>query len=334
MIQLEDVRTAAARLEGVAIRTPVLRSTTLDTWTGGELLLKAEHLQRMGAFKFRGAYNAVSALDDAARARGVCAYSSGNHAQAVALSARLHGTRATIVMPADTPAVKLEATRGYGAEVVLYDRYTEDRAQVGRRLADERGMTLIPPFDHADVMAGQGTAALELIEDTADGGPLDVLVVCVGGGGLISGCATAAKALSPTTRVVGVEPAARDVARRSLATGELVVAPVPTTIADGQQGDRLGALTLAVMRERVDEVVAVTDDEIRAAMRVLFDRLKQVVEPSGASALAAVLAGAIDVRGKRVGITLSGGNVGLERFVALMADAPHPRVSPQAPPTR
>ena len=324
MIQLEDVRTAAARLEGVAIRTPVLRSTTLDTWTGGELLLKAEHLQRMGAFKFRGAYNAVSALDDAARARGVCAYSSGNHAQAVALSARLHGTRATIVMPADTPAVKLEATRGYGAEVVLYDRYTEDRAQVGRRLADERGMTLIPPFDHADVMAGQGTAALELIEDTADGGPLDVLVVCVGGGGLISGCATAAKALSPTTRVVGVEPAARDVARRSLATGELVVAPVPTTIADGQQGDRLGALTLAVMRERVDEVVAVTDDEIRAAMRVLFDRLKQVVEPSGASALAAVLAGAIDVRGKRVGITLSGGNVGLERFVALMADAPHP----------
>ena len=324
MIQLEDVRAAAARLEGVAIRTPVLRSTTLDTWTGGELLLKAEHLQRMGAFKFRGAYNAVSALDDAARARGVCAYSSGNHAQAVALSARLHGARATIVMPADTPAVKLEATRGYGAEVVLYDRYTEDRAQVGRRLADERGMTLIPPFDHADVMAGQGTAALELIEDTADGGPLDVLVVCVGGGGLISGCATAAKALSPTTRVVGVEPAARDVARRSLATGELVVAPVPTTIADGQQGDRLGALTLAVMRERVDEVVAVTDDEIRAAMRVLFDRLKQVVEPSGASALAAVLAGAIDVRGKRVGITLSGGNVGLERFVALMADAPHP----------
>lgn len=324
MIQLQDVRTAAARLEGVAIRTPVLRSTTLDTWTGGELLLKAEHLQRMGAFKFRGAYNAVSALDDTSRARGVCAYSSGNHAQAVALSARLHGARATIVMPADTPAVKLEATRGYGAEVVLYDRYTEDRAQVGRRLADERGMTLIPPFDHADVMAGQGTAALELIEDTADGGPLDVLVVCVGGGGLISGCATAAKALSPTTRVVGVEPAARDVARRSLATGELVVAPVPTTIADGQQGDRLGALTLAVMRERVDEVVAVTDDEIRAAMRVLFDRLKQVVEPSGASALAAVLAGAIDVRGKRVGITLSGGNVGLERFVALMADAPHP----------
>jgi threo-3-hydroxy-L-aspartate ammonia-lyase len=255
----------------------------------------------------------VSALDDTSRARGVCAYSSGNHAQAVALSARLHGTRATIVMPADTPAVKLEATRGYGAEVVLYDRYTEDRAQVGRRLADERGMTLIPPFDHADVMAGQGTAALELIEDTADGGPLDVLVVCVGGGGLISGCATAAKALSPTTRVVGVEPAARDVARRSLATGELVVAPVPTTIADGQQGDRLGERTLADHRERVDDVVLVSDDEIRHAMRVLFDRLKQVVEPSGASALGAVLSGAVDVRGARVGVTLSGGNVGMER---------------------
>lgn len=325
MIGIDDVRAAAARLAGVAHRTPVLRSRTLDGWTGGELLLKAEHLQRMGAFKFRGAYNAVTALDDDARARGVCAYSSGNHAQAVALSARLHGTRAAIVMPADTPSVKLEATRGYGAEVVLYDRYTEDRAEVGRRLADERGLTLIPPFDDANVMAGQGTAALELIEDTAAGGPLDVLVVCVGGGGLISGCATAAKALSPGTRVVGVEPAARDVARRSLATGELVVAPVPTTIADGQQGDRLGALTLAVMRERVDEVVAVTDDEIRMAMRVLFDRLKQVVEPSGASALAAVLSGAVDVRGKRVGITLSGGNVGLERFITLMADAPHPR---------
>jgi threonine dehydratase len=282
----------------------------------------------MGAFKFRGAYNAVTALDDAARARGVCAYSSGNHAQAVALSARLHGTRAAIVMPADAPRAKLDATLGYGAEVILYDRFTEDRAEVGRRLADERDMTLIPPFDHVDVMAGQGTAALELLEDTASDGPLDVLIVCVGGGGLIAGCATATKALSPETRVIGVEPAARDVARRSFATGQLLTAPVASTIADGQQGDRMGALTLAVMRERVDEVVAVTDDEIRAAMRVLFDRLKQVVEPSGASALAAVLSGAIDVRGQRVGVTLSGGNVGLERFVALMEDAPHPAVMP------
>jgi threo-3-hydroxy-L-aspartate ammonia-lyase len=326
MIDIEDVLTAAARLDGVAHRTPVLRSRTLDAWTGGEVLLKAEHLQRMGAFKFRGAYNALAALDDDVLARGVCAYSSGNHAQAVALSARILSTRATIVMPADTPVAKLDATRGYGADVVLYDRYTEDRAAITASLADEHGMTIVPPFDDDHVMAGQGTAALELIEDTADGGPLDVLVVCVGGGGLISGCATVARALSPSTRVIGVEPASRDVARASLASGDLVVAPVPTTIADGQQGDRLGPRTLEVMRERVDEVVGVTDDEIRAAMRVLFDRMKQVVEPSGASALAAVLSGAVDARGRRVGVTLSGGNVGLERFVALMQDAPHPRM--------
>ncbi len=327
MITLADVRTAAARLEGVARRTPVLRSRTLDEWSGGELLLKADHLQRMGAFKFRGAYNAVTALSEAARARGVCAFSSGNHAQAVALSARIHGTQATIVMPADSPPAKLDATRGYGAEVVLYDRYTEDRDAVGRRLAEERGLSLIPPFDHADVMAGQGTAALELLEDTADEGPLDMLVVCVGGGGLISGCATATKGLSPSTRVIGVEPAARETARRSFETGELLTFPVPSTIADGQQGDRMGVLTLEVMRERVDEVVAVTDDEIRAAMRVLFDRLKQVIEPSGASALAAVLSGAIDVRGKRVGVTLSGGNVGLDRFLTLMHGAPEARIA-------
>jgi threo-3-hydroxy-L-aspartate ammonia-lyase len=322
MITLEDVRAAAARLDGVAHRTPVLRSRVLDALTGAEVLLKAEHLQRMGAFKFRGAYNALAALDADVRARGVCAFSSGNHAQAVALSARILGTRATIVMPADSPPAKLEATRGYGAEVVLYDRYTEDREAITAALADQHGLTVIPPFDDDHVIAGQGTAALELIEDTADGGPLDVLVVCVGGGGLISGCATAAKALTPGIRVVGVEPAVRGVARASLTSGELVVAPVPATIADGQQGDRLGVRTLEVMRERVDEVVGVTDDEIRAAMRVLFDRLKQVVEPSGASALAAVLAGAVDVRGRRVGVTLSGGNVGLERFVALMQDAP------------
>ena len=327
MITLDDVQAAAARLDGVARRTPVLRSRTLDAWTGGQVLLKAEHLQRMGAFKFRGAYNSVSILEPAERSRGVAAFSSGNHAQAVALSARLHGTTATIVMPADTPPAKLAATRGYGAEVVLYDRYTEDRDAVGRRLAQERGLALIPPFDHEPVMAGQGTAALELIEDTADEGPLDLLVVCVGGGGLISGCATASKGLSPGTRVVGVEPAARETARRSLETGELLTFPVPTTIADGQQGDRMGVLTLAVMRERVDEVVAATDDEIRAAMRFLFDRMKQVVEPSGASALAAILSGAIDVRGKRVGVTLSGGNVGMERFLDLMRDAPHPRLA-------
>ncbi len=327
MIGLEDVRAAASRLEGVAHRTPVLRSHTLDAWTGGELLIKAENLQRMGAFKFRGAYSAISALPSELRDRGVCAFSSGNHAQAVALSARLLGTRATIVMPQDSPAMKLDATRGYGADVVLYDRYTEDRVAIAQQLADEGGLTIVPPFDHEHVMAGQGTAALELFEDTAVDGPLDLLVVCVGGGGLISGCATVAKALSPATRVVGVEPAVRGVAKRSLETGELLVTSVPTTIADGQQGDRLGHLTLEVMRERVDEIVLVTDDEIRAAMRTLFDRLKMVAEPSGASALAAVLSGAIDVDGRRVGITLSGGNIGLERFIELMRDAPLPEVA-------
>jgi threonine dehydratase len=319
VIELEDVRAAAAVLDGVAHRTPVLRSRTLDAWTGGELLLKAEHLQRGGAFKFRGAYNAIRRLDVASLARGVCAFSSGNHAQAVAIAARLLGTRATIVMPEDTPAVKLEATRGYGAEIVTYDRYTEDREAVGRRLAAERGMTLVPPYEHDHVMAGQGTAALELIEDA---GPLDLLVVCVGGGGLIAGCATVAKGLDASTRVVGVEPAARGIAQRSLAAGEVLAGPVPQTIADGQQGDRLGAMTFAIIRERVDAIVTVTDDELRATMRVLAERLKQVVEPSGASALAAVLAGRLDVTGQRVGITLSGGNVGLDRFAELVTDAP------------
>jgi len=328
MIGIEDVRTAAVRLDGVARRTPVLRSRTLDAWSGGEVLLKAENLQRMGAFKFRGAYNAIAALPEAQRDRGVCAFSSGNHAQAVALSARIVGTRATIVMPKDSPAAKLEATRSYGADVVLYDRYVEDRVAIADRIAAEQGSTIIPPFDHPDVMAGQGTAALELLEDTAVDGPIDVLVVCVGGGGLIAGCATAAKEISPRTRVVGVEPAARGVAQRSLVAGEVLVGPVPVTIADGQQGDRLGVLPLAIMQERVDEIVLVTDDEIRTAMRVLFDRLKTVVEPSGASALAAVLSGAVDVRGKRVGVTLSGGNVGLERFITLMQDAPHLRLPP------
>ena len=328
MIGIEHVRAAAARLAGVAHRTPVLRSDTLDAWTGAQLLLKAEHLQRGGAFKFRGAYNALSLLSEQQRLRGVCAYSSGNHAQAVALAARLHATRATIVMPADTPQIKLDATRGYGAAIVLYDRYTEDREAICARLAEDHGLTLIPPFDHDDVIAGAGTTALELFEDTADGGPLDVLVVCLGGGGLISGCATVARAIAPDTRVVGVEPVARDIVARSLAAGSVVSTGVPATIADGQQGDRLGERTLAIIAARVDEVVLVSDDDIRAAMRVLFDRLKQVVEPSGASALAAVLAGAIDVRGKRVGVTLSGGNVGLERFLALMHDAPHPALDP------
>jgi threo-3-hydroxy-L-aspartate ammonia-lyase len=324
VIELDDVRAAAVVLEGVAHRTPVLRSRTLDAWTGAELLLKAEHLQVGGAFKFRGAYHRIATLTPDALARGVCAFSSGNHAQAVAIAARRCGASATIVMPEDTPEVKLTATRGYGAEVVTYDRYTQDREDVGRRLAAERGMTLVPPYEDEHVMAGQGTAALELVEDA---GSVDTLVVCVGGGGLIAGCATVAKGLDPSTRVVGVEPSARGIAQRSLAAGEVLSGPVPATIADGQQGDRLGTMTFAVIRERVDAIVTVDDDELRATMRVLFDRLKQVVEPSGASALAAVLSGRLDVRGQRVGITLSGGNVGLDRFVQMMAGAPSPAVA-------
>jgi len=319
LIELEDVEAAAARLAGVANRTRVITSRTLDERTGGQLFLKAECEQRAGAFKFRGAYNRISTLEPAALERGVCAFSSGNHAQAVALAARLVGTHATIVMPEDTPSVKLEATRGYGAEVVFYDRYTEDREEVGRTLADERGMTLVPPYEDRFIMAGQGTTALELLEDV---GELDVLLVCVGGGGLIAGCATAVKGASPRTQVIGVEPAARDVTKRSLASGERVRIPVPQTIADGQQGDIPGEMTFEVNRRLVDDVLLVTDDQIRATMRTLFDRCKVVVEPSGASALAAVLAGHLDVTGRRVGVTLSGGNVGLHRFLALLADAP------------
>ncbi len=322
MIELEDVRAAAERLDGVANRTPVLTSRTLDERTGASVFLKAECFQRAGAFKFRGAYNRISTLAPEQLTRGVCAFSSGNHAQAVALAARIVGSRATIVMPEDTPTVKLEATRGYGAEVVFYDRYTEDREEVGRALAEDRGMTLVPPYEDEMIMAGQGTTALELIEDV---GPLDSLFVCVGGGGLIAGCSTAAKGLYPDTEVIGVEPAVRDITKRSLEAGERIRMPVPQTIADGQQGDIPGEMTFEVNRRRVDDVVTVTDDEILDAMRFLFDRMKVVSEPSGASALAAVMSAGPDVAdryvaGKRVGVTISGGNVGLDRFVRLLGD--------------
>ncbi|QBI22036.1 pyridoxal-phosphate dependent enzyme [Egibacter rhizosphaerae] len=316
MIELADVRGAAARLEGIAHRTRVVTSRTLDELTGASLFLKAECDQRGGAFKFRGAYNKVASLDEAARARGVAAFSSGNHAQAVALAAALHDTRATIVMPEDTPQAKLDATRGYGAEVVFYDRYTEDREEVGRRLAADHGLTLVPPYEDHEIMAGQGTVALELIEEVGD---LDVLLVCVGGGGLIAGCSTAAKGLLPEVAVHGVEPSVRDITKRSLAAGERIRVPVPRTIADGQQGDIPGAMTFEVNRRRVDDVLLVTDEEIIDTMALLFERLKVVTEPSGASALAAALAGRLDLRGLRVGVTLSGGNVGIDRFGELMA---------------
>jgi threonine dehydratase len=316
MITPDDVAAAAGRLDGVAHRTPVLTSRTLDARTGARVHCKGEHLQRGGAFKFRGAYNAMAALPADALARGVAAFSSGNHAQAVAIAAGILGSSATIVMPGDTPQAKLDATRGYGAEIITYDRYAQDREALGSALAAERGLTLIPPYEHDDVMAGQGTTALELLTDH---GELDVLLVCVGGGGLIAGCATAAKGLHPGIRVIGVEPEAGDDTRRSLAAGERVRIDVPRTIADGQQADIPGARTFEVNRRLVDEIALVSDDEILDAMAFAFDRMKAVLEPSGACALAAVLAGRLDLSGQRVGVTLSGGNVGLARFVDLMA---------------
>jgi threonine dehydratase len=315
VVDIEDVRAAAERLRGVAHRTPVLTSRTLDERAGATVLAKAECFQRGGAFKFRGAYNAIAALEPAVRARGVITYSSGNHAQAIALAARLHGIPATIVMPQDAPAAKAAATAGYGAELVRYDRYRQDREELGRALAGERGLTLIPPYDHPDVIAGQGTVALELIEDA---GPLDALVVCVGGGGLVSGCATAAAALG-STRIIGVEPEAGDDVRQSLRTGQRVTIPVPRTIADGQQTTAPGVLTFPIIQRLVEDVVTVTDAEIVATMVLVFERMKVVLEPSGASALAAVLHGRVPgIAGTRVGVTLSGGNVGAARFAELV----------------
>ena len=316
MISLDDVQAAARRIAGAAHRTPVLTSRALDAATGATVLLKAENLQRVGAFKFRGAYNAVASLTPGERARGVATVSSGNHAQALALAAQLHGTPAVILMPDDAPPGKLAATEGYGAEVIRFDRYAQDREELLAALVAERGLVPIHPYDDERVMAGQGTAALELIEDA---GPLDMLLVCVGGGGLIAGCATAAKALLGDVRVVGVEPEAGDDVRRSLAAGERVRIPVPRTIADGQQLPAPGELTFPVIRERVDAVAVASDAEIVDAMRFLFERLKTVAEPSGACALAALLAARVgEVGGLRVGVTITGGNVTAERFATLL----------------
>jgi threo-3-hydroxy-L-aspartate ammonia-lyase len=317
-LSLTDVRAAAERIAGVAHRTPVLTSRTLDERVGAHVFLKAENFQRIGAFKFRGAYNAVSRLSADQLRHGVAAYSSGNHAQAVALAARIAGTAAVILMPEDAPPTKLAATRGYGAEVVTYDRYTQDRAALAKELAAERGVTLIPPYDHYDVMAGQGTVALELIEEV---GRLGALLVPVGGGGLMAGCATAASLLSPGIRMIGVEPEAGDDHARSLAAGERVEIDVPRTIADGQAISTPGELTFAVNRRLVDSFELVSDDEIVAAMAFAFERLKIVLEPSGASALAALLAGRIQGLPERVGVVLSGGNVGLDRFRELLGDS-------------
>ncbi|MFE9053861.1 threo-3-hydroxy-L-aspartate ammonia-lyase [Streptomyces mutabilis] len=314
-VAFSDVQDAAARLDGIAHRTPVLTSRTLDALVGAEVYVKCENFQRVGAFKFRGAYNAASRLPAGQLARGIAAYSSGNHAQAVALAARELGTTAVVLMPEDAPRAKREATAGYGAEIVTYDRYTQDRTALGEALAEERGLALIPPYDHPHVIAGQGTAALELLEES---GALDALVVPVGGGGLVAGSATAAKALHPGIRVVGVEPEAGDDTKRSLDRDERVTVPVPRTIADGQALPTPGEITFAVNRRLVDAIALVGDDEIVAAMRFAFERLKIVLEPSGATALAALMAGRLEHRPRRVGVIASGGNVDARRFAELI----------------
>lgn len=316
MLQFSEIEAAATRLKGVAHRTPVVTSRTLDAMLGASVLMKAENLQRMGAFKFRGGYNSVNVLTDVQRGRGVVAFSSGNHAQAVALAAHLHGCRATIVMPHDAPALKLAATRGYGAEVIVYDRYTEDRAAIAQRLTEERGAALIPPFDHLPVMAGAGTAALELIEDA---GPLDALIVCAGGGGFLSGCTIAAKHLAPAIEVFGAEPERGNDMQQSLTRGEIVTIDVPRTICDGQQTQAVGRHPFEVIRAHVSGVLTVPDLVVVEAMRFAFERMKLVLEPSGACALAALMHHRERFAGKRVGVTLSGGNIGVDRFVALVS---------------
>jgi len=316
MLTFADIEAAAARLKGVAHRTPVITSRTLDELIGARVFLKAENLQRMGAFKFRGGYNAVNTLSAEERARGVVAFSSGNHAQAVALAAKLHGCAATIVMPSDAPASKLAATREYGAEIVTYDRYAEDRTVVARTIVESRGAALIPPFDYYPVMAGQGTTALELIEDTPE--PLNALIVCTGGGGFVSGCAVAAQHLTPGIQVFASEPERGNDIEQSLRAGKIIKIDVPRTICDGQQTQAPGELTFEIMRERLAGVLTVPDPVVVQVMRFLFERMKLVVEPSGASALAALLQHRDRFKGQRVGVTLSGGNVSVERFAALM----------------
>lgn len=315
MLSLDSVQDAARQLDGIAHHTPTVRSRTLDELCGASIYLKCENLQRVGAFKFRGAYNVISRLSPSELERGVAAWSSGNHAQAVSLAAAMMGSRATIIMPADAPEAKVAATRGYGAEVKFYDRVNDDREALGRTVAEEGGLTIIPPYEHYGIMAGQGTAALELLQGA---GELDELRVPIGGGGLMAGSATAAKALFTDIRMVGVEPAEGDDTKKSLAAGERIRIPVPDTIADGQGAETPGEMTFGVNRQLVDAVDLVTDDQLIEAMAFAFDRLKIVLEPSGATGLASVMFGERPAAGSRVGVILSGGNVGLARFLHLM----------------
>lgn len=314
-VEYADVEAAAARLEGVAHRTPVMTSRQADAAAGAEVFFKCENLQRTGAFKLRGAYNALSQFGAEQKARGVLTYSSGNHAQAVALAGQLLGIEATIIMPNDAPAVKRAATEGYGAEVVEYDRAETTREALADRIAEERGLPILPPYDHPHVAAGQGTAGKELCEDVGD---LDALLVCCGGGGLLSGCAIAAKALQPNCRVIGVEPERADDAARSFRAGELHSVEDPDTIADGARTPSLGAVTFPLVLEHVDAFATVSEEAIQRATRFLCERLKLVVEPTGALAFAALLDGAVpQAEGQRVGVTISGGNVDLARLGGL-----------------
>jgi threo-3-hydroxy-L-aspartate ammonia-lyase len=318
MLQLptfDDVQAAARRLHGLAHRTPVLRSATADRLLKAQLFFKCENLQRMGAFKFRGAFNALSQFSPQQRKAGVITFSSGNHAQAIALAARLLGIPATILMPLDAPQAKMEATRGYGGEVITFDRYTQDREALTRQLASERGLTLIPPYDHPHVIAGQGTAAMELIEET---GPLDVMFVPLGGGGLLSGSALAVRAMAPQCKLYGVEPQAGDDGLQSLRKGEIVHIATPATLADGAQTQHLGEHTFAVIRRDVQDIVTATDAQLVEAMRFFAERMKLVVEPTGCLGFAAARHAGVPLEGLRVGVIVSGGNVDLARFAQLV----------------
>jgi threonine dehydratase len=312
-VSFEDIVAASGRIAGHAHRTPVLRSRTADERLGAEVFFKCENFQRVGAFKFRGAFNALSQFDAAQRRAGVVSFSSGNHAQAIALAAELLGIPATIVMPRDAPALKVTATRGYGAEIVFYDRYTEDREAIGRELAEKRGLTLIPPYDHPHVIAGQGTAALELFEEV---GALDALFVCLGGGGLLSGSAIVAHRVAPACKVYGAEPAAGNDGSQSLRAGYIIHIDTPQTIADGAQNQQVGQLTFPIIRRLVEDIVEVSDAELVDSMRFFAERMKIIVEPTGCLSFAA----AQKLRtGSRIGIIVSGGNVDLTRFAQLLS---------------
>lgn len=310
-----DITAASQRIEGHAHRTPVITSRLVDEEFGANVFFKCENLQRTGAFKFRGAFNALSRLDDAQRKAGVIAFSSGNHAQAVALAARLLGMPATIVMPDDAPVSKIAATRGYGGKIVFYDRYSGDRDAICRELSEREGLALIPPFDHPDVISGQGTVTKELLEET---GPLDALFVCLGGGGLLSGAALAARAMAPECAIYGAEPEAGNDVQQSFRKGEIVQIATPKTIADGAQTQRAGNLTFAIIRRDVTDILTASDAELVECMRLAATRLKLIIEPTGCLAFAAARAMKNDLNGKRVGIIISGGNVDLDRFTSLV----------------